>query len=176
MVTFLVSGLWHGANWTFVLWGGIHGIFQTLGGITSGARIGVKKKFGLYNNKVINFISILITFALVCFGWIFFRANTASDALYVIKNMLFGFRGWSDKQYIYEVITGMGLNLYEMFVVAAALLFMVITEFFSGKRPVYDVIENKNSVIRLIFYTITAVFILSAGVFYEAGAFIYFQF
>lgn len=176
LVTFLVSGLWHGANWTFVLWGGIHGIFQTLGGITSGARIGVKKKFGLYNNKVINFISILITFALVCFGWIFFRANTASDAAYVIKNMLFGFRGWSDKQYIYEVITGMGLNLYEMIVVAAALLFMVITEFFSGKRPVYDVIENKNSVIRLIFYTITAVFILSAGVFYEAGAFIYFQF
>ncbi|MEA4971959.1 Peptidoglycan O-acetyltransferase [bioreactor metagenome] len=176
MTTFLVSGLWHGANWTFVLWGGVHGIYQTIGGISTDSRIMAKKKLGLYNNKVINMFSVLITFGLVCFGWIFFRANTASDAVYVIKNMLAGFRGWADKQYIYEVVTGMGLNLYEMAVVAAALLFLVITEGLCGKRPVYDVIEGKNAVIRLTFYIITVIFILSAGVFYEAGAFIYFQF
>ena len=176
MTTFLVSGLWHGANWTFVLWGGVHGIYQTLGGISADSRMMAKKKLGLYNNKAINMLSVLITFGLVCFGWIFFRANTASDAVYVIKNMLAGFRGWADKQYIYEVVTGMGLNLYEMAVVAAALLFLVITEGFCGKRPVYDVIEGKNAVVRLTFYIITVIFILSAGVFYEAGAFIYFQF
>lgn len=176
LATFLVSGLWHGANWTFVLWGGIHGIYQILSGIMSGLRAGRNKKIGLNNNKITNCFNILITFTLVCFGWIFFRANTASDAVYVIKNTLVGFRGWADKQYIYEVITGMGLNLYEMAVVAAALMFMVITEILSGKRAVYDVIESKNAVIRLIFYIITATFILSAGVFYEAGAFIYFQF
>jgi len=176
LATFLVSGLWHGANWTFVLWGGVHGVFQTIGGITSGSRVEVKKKLRLYNNSVANCISILVTFVLVCFGWIFFRANTAADAVYVIKNMLVGLRGWADKQYIYDVITGMGLNLYEMAVIAMALLFLVIAEILCGIRPVYDVVESKNVVIRLAFYIITAVFILSAGVFYESGAFIYFQF
>lgn len=176
LTTFLVSGLWHGANWTFVLWGGFHGLYQILGGVSLNERSKIKKCLRLYNTKGMNLLSILVTFALVCFGWIFFRANTASDAVYAVKNMLVGFRGWADRQYLYEVITGMGLNLYEMFVCASAILFLVFAEFLCKDRPVYDVIEGKSAVLRLIFYIITAVFILSAGVFYEAGAFIYFQF
>lgn len=175
-VTFLVSGLWHGANWTYVIWGGLHGIFQVFGQMTLNIRNKIKKKIGLYGTKLASFCGFVITFGLVCFGWIFFRANTASDAVYVASNILYGFRGWYDKQYIYEVITSLGLNLYELAVVSAALVFMALSELFSRKRPVYDVVEEKNAVFRIIFYLITAVFILSAGVFYESGAFIYFQF
>lgn len=176
LTTFLVSGLWHGANWTFVLWGGIHGLYQILGGVSFSERSKIKKKLGLYNTKIMNLLIILITFGLICLGWIFFRANSLSDAVYVVKNILAGLRGWADKQYIYEVITGMGLNLYEMTIAATAILFLVISEAFCGNKPVYNVIESKSAALRLIFYIITAVFILSAGVFYEAGAFIYFQF
>ena len=80
LITFLVSGLWHGANWTFVLWGGLHGIYQVIGQLTLGMRRRVKKLLHLYDNKIGGLISVIITFGLVCFGWIFFRANTASDA------------------------------------------------------------------------------------------------
>ena len=70
----------------------------------------------------------------------------------------------------------MGLNLFGMVMLAAAILFLVISEVLCGKRAVYTVIEEKNAALRVVFYLITAIFILSAGVFYEAGAFIYFQF
>ena len=110
-VTFLVSGLWHGANWTYVIWGGLHGIFQVFGQMTLNIRNKIKKKIGLYGTKLASFCGFVITFGLVCFGWIFFRANTASDAVYVASNILYDFRGWYDKQYIYELITSLGLNL-----------------------------------------------------------------
>ncbi len=176
LITFLVSGLWHGANWTFVLWGGLHGIYQVIGQLTLGMRRRVKKLLHLYDNKIGGLISVIITFGLVCFGWIFFRANTASDAAYIIRNIGAGFTGWWDRQYIFEVLTGMGLNLFEVLVTGPAILFLVVLEISCGRNCVYDVIERKNAAVRIAFFLITAVFILAAGVFYEAGAFIYFQF
>ncbi len=176
LITFIVSGLWHGANWTFVLWGGVHGIYQVIGQITLKARNSIKKKLHIYNNPLGGVLSTIVTFGLVCVGWVLFRANTASDALYIIGHMAESVTGWWDRQYIYEVLTGMGLNLFEMLMLALAILFLAVSEILCGKNSVYDVIERKNTAVRLVFYIITAVFILSAGVFYEAGAFIYFQF
>ncbi len=176
LITFLISGLWHGANWTFVLWGGLHAIYQIFGQMTLKFRSSFKKKMHLYNNAVGHILSVAVTFALVCFGWVFFRANTVSDAFYIIGNMFKSITGWWDRQYIFEVVTSMGLNLFGMVMLAAAILFLVISEVLCGKRAVYTVIEEKNAALRVVFYLITAIFILSAGVFYEAGAFIYFQF
>ena len=71
-VTFLVSGLWHGANWTFVAWGGMHGLFQV-----------VEKMLGLnkrYSTGILKTIRIIVTFLLVSFAWIFFRQPTFSGA------------------------------------------------------------------------------------------------
>lgn len=76
-VTFLVSGLWHGAQWTFVAWGALHGFYLII---------------ALYiPHRVIThvpyFIRMLCTFGSVCFAWIFFRANTLHDAAYIIQNL-----------------------------------------------------------------------------------------
>ena len=176
MITFLVSGLWHGANWTFVIWGALHGFYQVFGQMTYGFRKKIKKALHVDGTPVMNLISMIITFALVAFGFILFRANTISDAVYIIKNLTADMDLWLTRQYFYEVITGMGLNLFEMAVCLSAILFLVISEALCGERSVYDVVESKNMAVRLIFYIVTAVFILAAGVYYEAGAFIYFQF
>ncbi len=176
LITFLVSGLWHGANWTFVIWGALHGVYQVIGQMTYKFRKKIKDGLHINGTPVMKFISVIITFGLVCFGFIFFRANTISDAVYITGNLATGFTQWFNAQYIYEVITGMGLNLFEMAVCAAAILFLIIAETACGERAVYDVVERKNMFVRIVFYLITAVFILSAGVYYEAGAFIYFQF
>lgn len=82
--TFLLSGLWHGANWTFVLWGATHG-FYLIGGV-------LKKRFFpdfLSGNPVKKWFDILVTFILVVFAWIFFRANTISDAFLIIHKIFF---------------------------------------------------------------------------------------
>ena len=71
-VTFIISGIWHGANWTFLVWGMFHGIFQIIE-----KAIGQQKcKYGLLGKSV----KIVITFALVNFAWIFFRMNSLADA------------------------------------------------------------------------------------------------
>lgn len=77
-VTFLVSGIWHGANWTFIVWGLIHGIAQI-----------IEKAFG-WNSKeskgFVKFFRIIATFILVTVAWIFFRMPTLSDAMHFIKH------------------------------------------------------------------------------------------
>lgn len=81
-IVFLVSGLWHGASWTFVIWGAWHALFMIVAVL-------IRTKFRP-KAKVIqsNFIQWIITFILVYIGWIFFRANSIEDAFYVIQNML----------------------------------------------------------------------------------------
>jgi D-alanyl-lipoteichoic acid acyltransferase DltB (MBOAT superfamily) len=78
LITFLLSGLWHGAAWHFVIWGGLHGLFQIAEKSFSKNR---KSMFGK------SMFSVFITFGLVCFGWIFFRANSMRDAFGIIAKL-----------------------------------------------------------------------------------------
>ena len=82
LVTFLVSGLWHGASWTFVIWGGLHGLGQII-------EKEWKKRFP-GSGKKRRLPGVLMTFAFVSVTWIFFRANSLSDAWYVLTHMLDG--------------------------------------------------------------------------------------
>lgn len=79
LVTFVVSGIWHGANWTFLCWGTLHGIL-----LCAEKALGIsKKKF----SGVKRFGHWLVTFFLVCFAWILFRANNISDAITVMTGI-----------------------------------------------------------------------------------------
>ncbi|MDE6270077.1 MAG: MBOAT family protein [Muribaculaceae bacterium] len=83
IITFLVSGLWHGANWTFVLWGAYHGLLQSL--LVAKSRIKTPLH---YSNALTKAASIVFTFVLMMFGWVLFRANNIHDALVAWKKML----------------------------------------------------------------------------------------
>ncbi|HZK78006.1 MAG TPA: MBOAT family O-acyltransferase, partial [Gemmatimonadaceae bacterium] len=88
-ITFLLSGLWHGANWTFVIWGALNGFYLIFSLITADLRAAVAKAVGLAQRPALhNVVRILITFGLTTFAWIFFRANSLSDALHVISASL----------------------------------------------------------------------------------------
>lgn len=176
LVTFLISGLWHGSNWTFVLWGGIHGVYQVIGLITLGFRNKIKSTLRLESSYTMTIISTFITFVLVCFAWIFFRANTASDALYIAGNLFAGIKNWTNSQYLYEVITGLGINLYELKVVVVSIIVLMSAELISGKENIHLFLKKKMFVFRLGFYVLIATIVMTTGVYYDAGAFIYFQF
>jgi alginate O-acetyltransferase complex protein AlgI len=83
MITMLLGGLWHGASWTFVVWGGLHGLALCIHKVFCSL---VKKK--TYKNMVTKIISIIATYCFVCFCWIFFRADSLGMAIIVIKRML----------------------------------------------------------------------------------------
>jgi D-alanyl-lipoteichoic acid acyltransferase DltB (MBOAT superfamily) len=82
MITFVISGLWHGANWTFVIWGFLHGLYlivaQSIAPLGSFDRL----------PKLTAFCKTVVTFSLVTYAWIFFRANTVGDAWYIATHLL----------------------------------------------------------------------------------------
>jgi alginate O-acetyltransferase complex protein AlgI len=88
MVVFLVSGLWHGANWTFVVWGALHCVYVMVSRATGKARERLLGRMGIDpSGRLAGVYKAIITFCLVDFAWIFFRASSVSEALYVVRNM-----------------------------------------------------------------------------------------
>lgn len=88
LIVFLVSGLWHGAAWTFVLWGGLHGLYMVGDVATQGLRGKLTHRLGLARRPTISeILGWTVTFSLVCLAWIFFRANSVADAFLLLHNL-----------------------------------------------------------------------------------------
>ena len=82
MVTFLLCGLWHGANWTFLVWGGLHGFFYILTyALTPSARLLVKHTLLSRSPRLCRALQILLTFSIISWVWVIFKAETLSEAL-----------------------------------------------------------------------------------------------
>jgi D-alanyl-lipoteichoic acid acyltransferase DltB (MBOAT superfamily) len=88
LITFLVSGLWHGADWTFVLWGGLHGLYIIVEGRSRHVFDRAAKALRLENTPMRRTMGIVVTLLLVTFAWIFFYARSVPDALLLIRNMV----------------------------------------------------------------------------------------
>jgi len=94
MATFLLSGLWHGASWTFVLWGGIHGVYYLFGSLTEQIRNKAVRAAGLdRHERLHSFVKICVIFILVSVAWVFFRTQNVSDSLYIVTHFLSGLSG-----------------------------------------------------------------------------------
>lgn len=84
MLTFIVSGAWHGASWCFIIWGTLHGIYLGSSILFKQPKRRLCKAMGLDKSKILKVWQIFSTFHLICFSWIFFRAANIKDALYVV--------------------------------------------------------------------------------------------
>lgn len=164
-ITFLVSGIWHGANWTFVIWGALHGLYQLLA-INFET---LKSKISFLQNKklLLRISGIIVTNILVFFAWIFFRANTVADAFY-ISGKIFTSTG---KLFIPSgpsVVT----PVYAAFAIFILVIYEFKHEFINDKISLFN---NRNEFIRLSMYGVFIAVILYIGVF-DSSQFIYFQF
>ena len=91
-IVFLVSGLWHGAAWTFVIWGALHGIYQIIGKLTIKWRNRLLNRIGLSENcRLVIYVRRVITFILVSFAWMIFRANSIGDVFVLLGKLFNGF-------------------------------------------------------------------------------------
>lgn len=177
MFTFLVSGLWHGANYTFIIWGGLNGFYQIVGDLKNkmlkALGFNIKNK---YLNNFLNIFRILITFILICFSLIFFRANTVKDAFYIVENLFNDITNINNIQYLYNISTELGLNIFEILLVTMCTIFLFFIEIFEYKNRIYVSLNKAPFIIRFAFYYVITLIIISMGVFSNAGQFIYFQF
>jgi alginate O-acetyltransferase complex protein AlgI len=87
-IVFLLSGLWHGANWTFVVWGALHGAYLIVGRFTAALRRRVAGAFGLLQYPSVHrALQMFITFQLVSFAWLFFRATSMTHARLLLSRL-----------------------------------------------------------------------------------------
>lgn len=158
MITFLVSGIWHGANCTFIVWGAMHGLLQI-----------IEKHFNIQNhhtnNILVNFIKITTTFMLVNFAWILFRMPTITDASNVFSQIFTSFPG--------EILYGTSNSDKFLMLLGIIILFSkeAIEEFFHNKIH-WDLFSP---ILRFSIYIIIFAMIISIGVL-DAGQFIYVNF
>lgn len=93
-VAFLSSGIWHGASWGFVIWGALHGLYLACSVLYKPLQKKIYQRLGLEKSLAQKVWQIAVTFHLVCFAWIFFRANSIADALYVVSHLFAGVSGF----------------------------------------------------------------------------------
>ena len=174
-VTFFLSGLWHGAGWTFIIWGLLQALYLNTETLflhsctnappphTSGLRSWCK---GL--------LSRLVTFALCCFSWIFFRASSMGDALYILRHSITG--GKAPVQYVKNALR----TLYPGTVLTAVLLFSLMLLFlFDWANESGDAIEKLSARPIYIRWPVYIVFLLLLLLLIpkeSTAPFIYFQF
>jgi D-alanyl-lipoteichoic acid acyltransferase DltB (MBOAT superfamily) len=177
MVTFLISGLWHGANWTFVIWGGLHGVFQVMGGVLAKPRAKLYKKLKVDKTTLsFRFGQILTTFLLVCFSYIFFRANSVAAAFAIIARIPFTLRPWV----LFDgTLYTLGLNQTEFTLTLFFIGVLTVGDLLQTKYKVRETLAKQNLVFRWTFYLFAILTIVVFGVYgpqYNATPFIYFQF
>ena len=174
LITFLVSGLWHGANWTFIAWGGFHAILQIIERYTKGFFDKLAEKTHFDRVPALRTaIKVFITFCLVCFGWIFFRANTMHDALYVIAN-LFNITEIS-KDAVYTILKMMFETRAEVYRLLLTLPVFIVASFIDKKWSINKVFLKQGSAMRFAMYVVIVTYILLAAR-ADVQDFIYFQF
>lgn len=179
---FLVSGFWHGANWTFVVWGALHGFYLIAAIVIQKAKA---KLFGAPDKKeksaLENSLNIIITFVLVAVAWVFFRANTIADAVYIIGRFPFAF---NDIVRIYKTHDAEFMNIWDIneFLtikrLAFAFFLIVLLEFIQLAQQKFNLIRklyNTPVYFRWLMYYSLIYMIISYGVF-KNHQFIYFQF
>ena len=172
-IVFLVSGLWHGANWTFVIWGALHGFYLVFGLITKDFREKFNKLLSLDN---IPFLPALTTFVLVAFAWIFFRANNVHSSLYIVKHIFTGVPDLLNKLLDHQkVLEYIGLDKKNMVLSVFLILFLETVHYVQSKKNISKIFKQKPTYIRWAVYYGLVLVIFSLGVF-ENRQFIYFQF
>jgi len=88
LITFLASGIWHGASWGFLVWGGLHGCYLAASTYYRPHQKRLYQRLGVEKAWWLKYWQRFVTFHLVCLGWVFFRARSLTDALQVIANFL----------------------------------------------------------------------------------------
>ncbi|HEY6974858.1 MAG TPA: MBOAT family O-acyltransferase [Chitinophagaceae bacterium] len=161
IIVFALSGLWHGANWTFVIWGLINGLYLTVERLLNS----FLRKIHILLGVTANFFRCVTVYMLITFSGVFFRAPNATDGWYIIRSI---FTVKAGGIYKGEPPTAFGYSIF-------ALVFLISVEHVQEYYPTFKIVRHNNIVIRYTGYVLLLTLLLLIGVF-NGSQFIYFQF
>ena len=200
-LTFLISGLWHGANWTYIIWGALHGFYFILFALTESFWQKLSSAMRLDQlPRLKDGLSMLATFSLVTFAWIFFRAESLGDAQYITRHLVSGWRSYLVQSWDTLVLGIQGiadLGIYSFVnaffktlgpvtsesrvviaLTALALVILFVIEILQYRGNLLEHLDQKPVILRRVVYASLLAAILILGTSYASvqQAFIYFQF
>lgn len=179
MIVFLVSGLWHGANWNFIVWGGIHGLYQIIADIISPLRKYLIRKFSIKTDCFSwKLLQTMTTFVLVTFAWIFFRSDSLTDALQYIQRIFVKPTPWL---WFNGGIYNLGLDRVEINILIFSLVILFLVDFirYFRQQTIDAFLFEQNLWFEWFTIILLIVMIFVYGEYgptFDAQQFIYFQF
>ncbi|HRY28487.1 MAG TPA: MBOAT family O-acyltransferase [Elusimicrobiota bacterium] len=191
-LTFLISGLWHGANWTYVFWGALNGAYLVSEIVTAGPRRRFVQAVGLDRlPRLHKIVQVSITFSLICFSWIFFRAENLREAFYIVGHIFSGVGPFVKNFTLYLLNVNfklgltvdsavrdqllMGQTMPEFRRALLAIGFMEIVHLIQRHKNIRHFLSQKPFLARWTVYYLLVISILLWGLFKDEK-FIYFQF
>lgn len=171
MIVFVVSGLWHGANWTFVIWGFIHGGILVLETLFD--RLSNRDTRKTARRPLSVLAGVAFTFSITCVAWVFFRANSLGDATYILTNLL-TFQGGTTAFLPY----GWGWTDYSFLNAIFLIGVLLVMDFTLSRGTLDGYFEARPALVRYAFYSVLVGFVIAGYLssFSSSEAFIYFQF
>lgn len=178
LVVFLVSGLWHGASLSFVVWGGLNGIYQIVGSITDKYRERLCNLLRIQRNSLgCKLVRGVMTFGFVDFAWVFFRSNGLREALQIVRCMLTVHNPWV----LFDgSLYNCGIDQKNMGLLFICLLILAVVDVYKKRNiHIHSLILEQDGWFQIAFISLAIVFIMIFGKYgpmYDAKNFIYFQF
>lgn len=164
LITFLVSGLWHGANWTFVIWGAIHGVIQLL-------EKGLSKLFSRpKHTKLWRVVNTLAVFVFCNIAWVFFRAESIQDAGYILLNVFNGID--TPGRYLQSIL----ISQIDLLIVMLLIIMLALYDFIDYNTGFDEWISRKNRIVTWLFYVLVGAMIVIFSKKGISAEFVYFQF
>ncbi len=173
---FLVSGLWHGADWKFIIWGALHGVYLVIGNLTEHRRLQIRNAIGLTRIPAADrLVQQLITFILVMVAWIFFRAPDTNHAMYMIKKLPSAFSELGQMVSTHSFTSGISIAPMRLLLCFAVMGVLEVVHMLQRRQSVVLLFQKQPLLVRWGAYYLLLFSILYLGVF-SNREFIYFQF
>lgn len=175
LIVFAVSGLWHGAAITFVIWGLLNGVYQVAGQLTAKPRLALRKRLRIKENApLLVAVQIFFTFALITAAWVFFRAESVDQAVFIIKRIMLilrdGFGG--------ESILKLGLSVRRLIVMALCMIPVIAADVRKARGCKALELENRPYCYCICMAVLLAVIAVfgAYGEGFDQNEFVYFKF
>lgn len=150
LIVFTLCGLWHGASWNFVIWGMFHGVVMAAERL-----IGKKTDF-----HIPTVLKIAYTYSLVSISWIFFRSQTISDALYIIRYAFVGYKNFIHPEYVWASVSQLFVtNKVEMIITVGLLLIAIVLEIIP-RTSLTQLLKKQPAAIRFALYILLVLMII----------------
>lgn len=176
-IVFLLSGIWHGAAWTYIIWGVTHGIYQIVGNLIAKPKERLLSKMGLSNNsRGVKIFNVTVTFILVSLAWMIFRANSLSDLGVLFYEL---FCGWGDVS-VAASLDALSLSVVGIITIILSIIILKALDLQINTRPKLDrdteaLSPARSAVYLVLTWTVALAWLILLASNTESS-FIYFQF